>query len=147
MLTTTRWWFLSSCTSVLFVLSRIICTNFIAFLLFQLVLYSFFFFFARFSLFLSFFLSFFLLSFITIACFNSFFYILSVFMNFFLSCLPFPTLSFIYSFMTNQTCRTLLEKQGRAHKWCSPMDPITCPSKSRATRSNLHTAALWRYGM
>ena len=23
----------------------------------------------------------------------------------------------------NQTCRTLLEKQGRTHKWCTPMDP------------------------
>ena len=39
----------------------------------------------------------------------------------------------------NQTCRTLLEKQGRAHKWCSPMDPLTWPSKSRATSSNLHS--------
>ena len=28
-----------------------------------------------------------------------------------------------------------------------PMDPLTWPSKSRATSSNLHTAALWGYGM
>ena len=26
----------------------------------------------------------------------------------------------------NQTCRTLLEKQGRAHKSCTPMDPHIC---------------------
>ena len=32
------------------------------------------------------------------------------------------------------------EKQGQAHMWCSP-------SKSKATSSNLHTAALWGYGM
>ena len=36
---------------------------------------------------------------------------------------------------------------GRAHKWCTPMDPFTWPSKSRATSSNLHTAALWGYGV
>ena len=29
-----------------------------------------------------------------------------------------------YQSQTNQTCRTLLEKQGRAHKRCSPMDPL-----------------------
>ena len=28
-----------------------------------------------------------------------------------------------YSSLTNQTCRTLLEKQGRTHKWCTLMDP------------------------
>ena len=42
---------------------------------------------------------------------------------------------------------TLLEKQGRAHKWCSPMEPLIWLSKSRATNSNLHTAAVWGYGM
>ena len=47
---------------------------------------------------------------------------------------------------TNQICRTL-EKHGRAHKWCSPMDPFTWLSKSRATSSNLHTGALWGYRM
>ena len=25
----------------------------------------------------------------------------------------------------------MLEKRGRAHKWCTPMDPFTLPSKSR----------------
>ena len=49
--------------------------------------------------------------------------------------------------LTNQTRRTLPEKQGRAHKWCSPMEPFTWPSKSRATSSNLLTAALGGYGM
>ena len=46
---------------------------------------------------------------------------------------------------TNQTCRTLLEKQGRAHKWCTPMDPRIWSSKSRTTGSNIHTAAMWGY--
>ena len=46
-----------------------------------------------------------------------------------------------YQSLTNQTCRTLLKKQERAHKWFSPMN------KSRMTSSNLHTAALWGYGM
>ena len=27
--------------------------------------------------------------------------------------------------------------RGRAHKWCTPMDPFTWPSKSRATGANL----------
>ena len=48
---------------------------------------------------------------------------------------------------TNQTCRTLLEKQGWAHKWCTPMDPHIWPGKSRTTSSNIHTAAMWGYGV
>ena len=40
---------------------------------------------------------------------------------------------------------TLLEKQGRAHTWCNPMDPLTWPSKGRETGSNLHTTAMWRH--
>ena len=52
-----------------------------------------------------------------------------------------------YSSQTNQTCRTLLEKQGWAHKWCTPMDPHIWQSKSRMTSSNIHTAAMWGYGM
>ena len=39
------------------------------------------------------------------------------------------------------------EKQGRAHKWCTPMDPHIWPSKSRTTSWNIHTAAMWGYGM
>ena len=31
------------------------------------------------------------------------------------------------------------------NKWCTPMDPFTWPSESRAASSNLHTAALWGY--
>ena len=38
----------------------------------------------------------------------------------------------------NQTCRTLLEKQGWGHKWCTPMDSHIWPSKSRTTSSK-HT--------
>ena len=37
----------------------------------------------------------------------------------------------------NQTCRTLLVKQGRAHKLCTPMFPCIWPSKSRTTSSNI----------
>ena len=29
-----------------------------------------------------------------------------------------------YPIWTNQTCRILLEKQGRDHKWWTPMDPV-----------------------
>ena len=47
-----------------------------------------------------------------------------------------------YPNQTNRTRRTLLEKWGGAHKWCTPIDPFTWPSKSKATSSNLHTAAL-----
>ena len=35
-----------------------------------------------------------------------------------------------YPSQINHTCRTLLERQGRAHKWCTPMDPHS---------SNIHT--------
>ena len=37
------------------------------------------------------------------------------------------------------TCGTLLEKQGRAHKWCTPMDPHIWPGKSRLTCLLKHT--------
>ena len=47
-----------------------------------------------------------------------------------------------YPSLTNQTCRTLLEKQGRAHKRCTPMDPHIWPGKSRTTSSNIHSAAM-----
>ena len=40
-----------------------------------------------------------------------------------------------YPSLTNQTRRTLLEKQGRAHKWCTTMDPHIWPSKSRTSSS------------
>ena len=36
---------------------------------------------------------------------------------------------------------------GWAYKWCTPMDPLIWRSKSRAISLNLHTAALWGYGM
>ena len=34
---------------------------------------------------------------------------------------------------------------GRAHKWCTPMDPHIWPSKSRTTSSNIHTysSSVW----
>ena len=48
---------------------------------------------------------------------------------------------------TNQTCRTLLEKQGRTHKRCTLMDPHTWPCKSRTTSTNIHSAAMWGYGI
>ena len=36
---------------------------------------------------------------------------------------------------------------GQAHKWCTPMDPHIWPGKSRTTSSNIHSAAMWGYGM
>ena len=41
----------------------------------------------------------------------------------------------------------LLEKQGRAHKWCNLMDPHTWPCKSRMTSTNIHSATMWGDGM
>ena len=52
-----------------------------------------------------------------------------------------------YTCKTNQTRGTLLEKQGRAHKWCTPMDPHIWPCKSRTTSSNLDTATMWGHRM
>ena len=46
-----------------------------------------------------------------------------------------------------KTCRTLLEKQGRTHKWCTLVDPHTWPCKSRMTSTNIHSATMWGYGM
>ena len=47
-----------------------------------------------------------------------------------------------YTSSTDQTRRTLLEKQGRAHKRCTPVDPHTWMCKSGTTSTNLHTAAM-----
>ena len=48
----------------------------------------------------------------------------------------------------NYSCRrTLLEKQGQTHKRCILMDPHTWPCKSRTTSTNIHSAAMWGYGM
>ena len=55
-----------------------------------------------------------------------------------------PT-TIIYIYIYIYIYRTLLEKWGRAHKWCTPMDPFTWPSKVGTTSSNLHTVALWGY--
>ena len=52
-----------------------------------------------------------------------------------------------YTGQTSQTRRTLLEKQRRAHKWRTTMDPHIWPSKSRTTSPNLHTAAMWGHRM
>ena len=52
-----------------------------------------------------------------------------------------------YTSSTNQTRRTLLGKQGRAHKRCTPVDPHTWMCKSGTTSTNLHTAAMWGHGM
>ena len=37
--------------------------------------------------------------------------------------------------------------EARTHQWCTPMDPCIWLSKSRTTSSNIHTAAMWGYGM
>ena len=47
-----------------------------------------------------------------------------------------------YTSQTNQTRGTLLEKQGRAHKRCTPVDPHIWVCKSRTTSTNLHTATM-----
>ena len=47
-----------------------------------------------------------------------------------------------YTGQTSQTRRTLLEKQRRARKGRTTMDPHIWPSKSRTTSLNLHTAAM-----
>ena len=53
-----------------------------------------------------------------------------------------------YTSSTNQTRRTLLEKQGRAHKQCTLLwTPNTWMCKSGMTSTNLHTAAVWGHGM
>ena len=52
-----------------------------------------------------------------------------------------------YPGKTNQTYRSLLGKHGRVHKWCTPMDPLIWPGKSRTTSSNIHPVAMWGYGM
>ena len=52
-----------------------------------------------------------------------------------------------YSSYANQTCRTLLEKQGRTYKWCTLMDHHTWPTKSRTTSTNIHSATMWGYRM
>ena len=48
---------------------------------------------------------------------------------------------------TNQTRGTLLEKQGRAHKRCTPVDLHIWMCKSRTTSTNLHTATMWGHRM
>ena len=45
------------------------------------------------------------------------------------------------------TWDTAGEVGGWAHEWCTLVDPFTWPSKGRVTSSNIHTAALSRYGM
>ena len=53
--------------------------------------------------------------------------------NYTATCLP---LRKTIQVRTNQTGRTLLEKQGRAHKWCTPMDPSYGRAKAgRPTRT------------
>ena len=52
-----------------------------------------------------------------------------------------------YTGQMSQTRRTLLEKQRRARKWRTTMDPHIWPSKSRTTSPNLHTTAMWGHRM
>ena len=47
-----------------------------------------------------------------------------------------------YTSQTNQTRGTLLEKQGRALKRCTAVDPHIWMCKSRTTSMNLHTATM-----
>ena len=52
-----------------------------------------------------------------------------------------------YTSSTNQTRGTLLEKQRRAHKRCTPVDPHSWMCKCGTTSTNLHTAAMWGHGL
>ena len=52
-----------------------------------------------------------------------------------------------YVILIVQFNRTLLEKQGRTHKWCILVDPHTWPCKSWTTSTNIHSATMWGYGM
>ena len=59
-----------------------------------------------------------------------------------------PTRHKLYGYLppitkTIQTCRTLLEKQGRTHKRCTLMDPHTWPCKSRTTSTNIHSTLIY----
>ena len=49
--------------------------------------------------------------------------------------------------MMKKTCRTLLEKQGWSHEWCSPIDPFTLKCLCWTTSKNLTTTALWGHRM
>ena len=48
---------------------------------------------------------------------------------------------------TIQARRTRHAGQARTHKWWTPMEPRIWPGKSRMTSSNIHSAAMWGYGM
>ena len=54
-----------------------------------------------------------------------------------------PTKQQLYSHLppisskTNKTCRTLLEKQGQTHEWCSPTDLFTWTCQCWLTSKNL----------
>ena len=52
-----------------------------------------------------------------------------------------------YTSSTNQTRRSLLEKQGWAHKRCTPVDPHIWMCKSGMTSTNIHTATMWGHRM
>ena len=60
-------------------------------------------------------------------------------------------LPFIFQFFTssviNLTSSTGIHREGRTHKRCTLMDPHTWPCKSRTTSTNIHSAAMWGYGM
>ena len=45
-----------------------------------------------------------------------------------------------YPSQTNQTCRTLLEKLRRSHKWCSPIDPRIGRSDERGLGISVRAA-------
>ena len=53
-----------------------------------------------------------------------------------------PTRHQLYGHLHPITKTILLEKQGRAHKRCTPMDPHIWPGKNRTTSLNIHSAAI-----
>ena len=48
---------------------------------------------------------------------------------------------------TNETCRTLLKKQGHTHKRCSSMNPFIWTCQGWPTSKNLFTLALCEHRM
>ena len=63
------------------------------------------------------------------------------------SCRQHPTRPQLYGHLPPIMKTIQIRQTRRAHKWCTPMDPHIWPSKSRTTSSNIHTAAMWGYGM
>ena len=52
-----------------------------------------------------------------------------------------------FTYLGSSVSSTEKDIDARLTKWCIPMDPHIWPGKCRTTRTNIHSAALWGYGM